>query len=184
VFDASKAGESLAEVVAREKAAATPAPSLANANLEPLSLEPLANSLVDSEVSASSVGGYSLVEDFEALQSPGSGPNTEASGGADVDTDSSNTQRVVQGQADKERASMMRRCYEPGVDEFETTEQVQAAIDGVKKLKSSGAVPKSEATERLLELYERKDELQQVKRARDEVESGNSAPKGNNQRTI
>jgi hypothetical protein len=99
----------------------------------------------------------------------------------------SSTQQQVEGSNAKYRASLMRRCMEPDIDEFKTTEQVQAAIEGVHELMGKGHVDVKDGLSRLKDLDQRKDELkdqeQQVKRGRDETESGNPAHKGDNQRT-
>jgi hypothetical protein len=89
----------------------------------------------------------------------------------------------------------MRRCMDPDASAFTTTTAVQTAIDGVQKLMQQGHVDMSDGLARLNDLNKRKDELlvsevtqqkdeeQQVKRGRDEIESGSNRNYGGSQRT-
>jgi hypothetical protein len=71
---------------------------------------------------------------------------------------------------------------DPDASAFTTTTAVQTAIDGVQKLMQQG-LDMSDGFARLNDLNKRKDELQQVKRGRDEVESGSNRNYGGSQRT-
>jgi hypothetical protein len=76
---------------------------------------------------------------------------------------------------------------DPDVSVFKTTEQVQAAIEGVHELMGKGHVDVKDGLSRLKDLDHHKDELkdqeQQVKRARDEISSGSNRNYGGSQRT-
>jgi hypothetical protein len=167
--------------------------------LEPLPFYPFPGS-VENQVAASPVDDLdSLVGSFDAF-SPRPSANDDKmqaefeGAGAGGGSSSSIEQRLVQGQSAKCRASLMRRCMEPDVSAFKTTTAVQSAIDGVQELMQQGLdlmeglgrlndLNKRKDELLVSEVTQRKDELQQVKRARDEVESGSNRNYGGSQRT-
>jgi hypothetical protein len=69
------------------------------------------------------------------------------------------------------------------VELYTTVEQVQGIIQALEAAVAGGKVDAGRAFTRMVALNKHKDELQQVKRGRDETESGNPAHKGDNQRT-
>ena len=69
------------------------------------------------------------------------------------------------------------------VELYTTVDQVQGIIRALEAAVAGGKVDAGRAFTRVMALNKRKDELQQVKRARDEISSGSNRNYGGSQRT-
>ena len=112
------------------------------------------------------VVGFFLIDDDEEMQ--------EADDGAGAGGVSSTRQGV-----DKLTAMLLGS----DVELYTTVDQVQSIIQALETSVDGGKVDARRAYARMMKLTKRKDELQQVKRARDEISSGSNRNYGGSQRT-